>query len=86
MKWWMETNVPSLKIDKSSIASLIANESVEDYTRQNKKGVIVKLDLEKAYDRTDWDFLEYTMAKKGLGSKWRSWVHGYLSTALFPFF
>lgn len=32
---------------------LIANERVEDYTRRIKKGEIVKLDLEKAYGKTD---------------------------------
>lgn len=49
---------------------LIANEYVEEYKRR-KKGVIVKLDSEKAYDKTDWDFLDYIMARKGFGSIWR---------------
>lgn len=48
---------------------LIVNECVEDYTRREKKGVIVKLDMEKTYDKTDWDFVDYTMARKGFGSK-----------------
>lgn len=28
---------------------------------------MVKLDLEKAYDRTDWEFLDFVMSKKGFG-------------------
>lgn len=48
---------------------LIVNECVEDYTRREKKGVIVKLDIEKTHDKTDWDFVDYTMARKGFGSK-----------------
>lgn len=32
---------------------LIANECVEDYRRRKQKGMIAKLDLEKAYDKTN---------------------------------
>lgn len=30
---------------------------MEDYKRRKQKGLVVKLDLDKAYDKTDWDFL-----------------------------
>lgn len=33
---------------------LIANESVEDHYGQKKKGTILKLDLKKAYEYTNW--------------------------------
>lgn len=48
---------------------------------EKKKGVIVKLDFEKAYNKTNWDFLEYIMARKGFGFKWRLWTQRCLSTA-----
>lgn len=54
---------------------------MEDYTRRKHKGVVVKIDLEKAYDKTDWDFLDYIMARKDFDSK--CWVFGCLSIALF---
>ncbi|KAA0056336.1 reverse transcriptase [Cucumis melo var. makuwa] len=40
---------------------LIANEMVEEYRAKEKKGWILKLDLEKAFDRVDRDFLEKIM-------------------------
>ncbi|XP_019051435.1 PREDICTED: diacylglycerol kinase 4-like [Nelumbo nucifera] len=36
---------------------LVANECVEDLRRFNRKGFVCKLDLEKAYDFVDWNFL-----------------------------
>lgn len=37
-----------------------------------RKGVAVKLDLEKAYEKTDWSFLNSVIARKRFGAKWRS--------------
>lgn len=45
--------------------------------------MVIKIDLEKAFDKIDWDFLDYIMARKGFGSKWQSWMFGCLSTAHF---
>lgn len=49
------------------------NECVEDY-RRKQKGVVVKLDLEKVYEKTDWYCFNYVMARKGFGALWRNWV------------
>lgn len=62
---------------------LIANESVEDYIRTKKRGTLIKLDLRKAYDLTDWEFLDYVLARKGFGAKWRLWIRGCLTTSCF---
>lgn len=50
---------------------LTAKECAEDYRRRKQKGVVVKLDLEKAYDKTDWEFLYFVMARKGFAATWR---------------
>lgn len=49
----------------------VANKTVEDYRHRKKRGLVLKLDLEKAYDYTDWDILGYIMERKGFGSEWR---------------
>lgn len=56
---------------------LIANERVEDYKRRKQKGVVVKLDLEKANDKTDCKFLDYS--KKGFSA-----TYGFLDASLRP--
>lgn len=38
---------------------------------KDKKGVVLILDLEKAYDRVDWDCLDFPLTIKEYGSKWR---------------
>ena len=38
-------------------ASLIANEVVEFWQKRKEKGLICKLDIEKAYDNINWNFL-----------------------------
>lgn len=62
---------------------MIANESVEDYRHRKKAGLILKQDLEKAYNYTHWEFLDYIMARKGFGSKWRKWIYGCLQSSHF---
>jgi hypothetical protein len=41
----------------------------------NKKGMVLKLDYVKAYDRVSWHFLEKMMSTRGFGhTKWIAWV------------
>ena len=32
--------------------------------------MLIKFDLEKAYDRLSWDFIEYTLERVGLPDSW----------------
>jgi hypothetical protein len=41
------------------------------------------LDLEKAYDHVNWDFLLYMLERCGFGERWRGWVHQCVSTVPF---
>ncbi|CAA7036314.1 unnamed protein product [Microthlaspi erraticum] len=43
--------------------------------KKGKKGwMLLKLDLEKAYDRIRWDFLENTLHAANLPEKWVKWI------------
>jgi hypothetical protein len=41
------------------------------------------LDLEKAYDHVNWDFLLYMLEKCGFGERWRGWIHQCVSIVRF---
>lgn len=49
---------------------LVVNELVDGKKRSQEQGLVCNVDLEKAYDRVDWDFLQWTMEKKGFKRKW----------------
>ena len=44
---------------------LIANEIVDSTMRRKESGLVCKLDLEKAYDSINWDFLFQFMGRIG---------------------
>ena len=46
-------------------------------------GVIVKLDIEKAYDHVNWDALFYLMERMGFGEKCGRWMKFCISTVRF---
>ena len=61
----------------------MANELIDDWSRNRKEGVVHKLELEKAFDTVDWDFLDVILYIKGFGQLWRSMIRGCISRANF---
>lgn len=53
---------------------LCANEVIDTRIREGRLGVVVKLDLEKAYDHVNWGFLLYVLRICGFGVRWREWI------------
>ena len=50
--------------------SLIANELIDHWQKQEEKGVFCKLDIEKAFDNINCLFLMKVMRYMGFCSKW----------------
>lgn len=53
---------------------VVVHEVLHELRSSKKKGVILKIDFEKAYDRVNWNFLEQVMMGKGFPVQWISWV------------
>ncbi|KAJ9675260.1 hypothetical protein PVL29_024282 [Vitis rotundifolia] len=64
-------------------ASLIANEVINFWQKCKEKGLICKLDIEKAYDSINWNFLMKVLHMMGFGSWWMEWIWCCISTAKF---
>ncbi|RVW72100.1 Rhodanese-like domain-containing protein 8, chloroplastic [Vitis vinifera] len=64
-------------------ASLIANEVIDSWQKRKEKGLICKLDIEKAYDSINWNFLMKVFHKMGFGNKWVGWMWSCVSSAKF---
>jgi hypothetical protein len=65
---------------------LIANECLDSRMRSGIPSVLCKLDIEKAYDYVNWDFLSYLLRRSGFDSKWKKWISTCISTARFSIF
>ena len=64
-------------------ASLIANEVIDLWQKRKEKGLICKLNIEKAYNSINWKFLLKVLQKMGFGSKWLGWMWSCLSSTKF---
>ena len=64
-------------------ASLIANEVIDSMLKKKEKGVLCKLDIEKAYDKINWNFLTVVLGKMGFKEKWLGWIKWCISIVSF---
>lgn len=54
-------------------ASLIANKGTNSMLQKKEKGVLCKLDIEKAYNHLNWNCPFGVMQNMGFGWKWVRW-------------
>ncbi|GJQ99829.1 reverse transcriptase [Tanacetum coccineum] len=72
--------IPGRQIQDSIV---VANEAFH-YIRNKKHGkqnvMALKVDLNKAFDRVEWDFLLAVLRKMGFGDLWCNWICACLTT------
>jgi hypothetical protein len=62
---------------------LIANECVDSRLHLGVPRMLCKLDIQKAYDHVNWEFLLYMLRRCGFGEKWCKWIQFCISTVSF---
>lgn len=51
--------------------------------REGVSGIVCKLDMEKAYNDVNWNFLLYMLGRCGFGERWCAWIRHCISTIQF---
>jgi hypothetical protein len=53
---------------------VVLHETIHELKRKKQKGLILKLDFEKAYDKVNCDFLQQVLRMKEFPSMWCQWM------------
>ena len=64
-------------------AMLTANEPIDSRVKSGRAGVVCKLNIEKAYDHVNRNFLIYVLNKMGFGGRWIGWIRFCISSSSF---
>eukprot|EP00253_Pinus_taeda_P015705 PITA_15705 len=62
---------------------VVAQEVLHTMKTKKEKGMLIKLDLSKAYDRLSWKYLERILKAFGFCDRWVNWVISMISTLNF---
>lgn len=66
--------VPGRSILDNAMVAIEVLHSMKLRARGNDGNVALKLDISKAYDRMDWDYLREVMVKMGFENQWIQWM------------
>jgi hypothetical protein len=62
---------------------VVLHETIHELKRKKQKGLILKLDFEKAYDKVTWDFLQQVLRMKGFPVVWCQWMEKVVSREMY---
>jgi hypothetical protein len=60
-----------------------AHESIHNIKQKNLKALVMKIDLKKAFDSIDWEFLRLILHSVGFGDKFTDWIMSCVTSANF---
>lgn len=76
-----ESQTGFIKGRQASESILLVKEIVHTIQKGKGKGMIIKLDFEKAFDTISWEFLFEVLAMMNFDSEWIDWIKGLLQSA-----
>ena len=62
---------------------ILAHEAIHSLNHSKKAGMILKIDLSKAFDKLSWTYIQKMWAAYGFYSPWIHWVMSLISSTLF---
>lgn len=62
---------------------LIAAELIDSRMKENKNGIICRVDFEKAFDNINWNCVDIVLERFGFGNIWRGWIKWCITQARF---
>ncbi|GKC80224.1 reverse transcriptase, partial [Tanacetum coccineum] len=72
------------EFNKTLVDSIVVANEAFHYIRNKKHGeqsvMALEVDLNKAFDRVEWDFLFVVLSKMGFGDVWCDWIRACLTT------
>lgn len=77
--------VPGRLITDNAIAAFEINHWMHRKTKGKIGYAALKIDMSKAYDRVEWDFVMGVMRRMGFAEKWCNWIFLCLSTVSYKF-
>jgi hypothetical protein len=54
------------------------HKTIHEMHRKIKRGLVFKIDFEKAYDKINWSFVQQTLRMKVFLPKWYQWVASFM--------
>eukprot|EP00253_Pinus_taeda_P025221 PITA_25221 len=62
---------------------VVAQEMIHSLNQHKRKGMMIKLDLSKAYDHLNWRYLCAVLEAYGFEKRWIEWIFNMVSTPIF---
>jgi len=62
---------------------VVTQEVIHSVKMKKQKGMMIKLDLSKAYDRLNWTYLKKVLESFGFNNRWIEWIFNLISTPNF---
>lgn len=62
---------------------VVTQEMIHSLNQKKHRGMMIKLDLSKAYDRLSWRYLRMVLEAYGFEKRWIEWIYSMISTPIF---